>query len=213
MTRRHEHLAFAGGVLVLWLLFLVQAWNAPVLLDDWYQLTWWRHHEFGASAIWQYGHYNYFHFNPRIGDVFLLIINGPRAVHLVVTPLVEIACLWLAFVIAFGRWPRPTLRDLQMLLFVQVMIWLVIPIPGIIYFYRPFATNYLRSFTFMLALFAPYRLAKADDPPRHWLAPNLFVLGWVAGMGNEHTGPAAMLAIAVFVVVAWRQKRLRPWML
>ena len=43
------------------------------------------------------------------------------------------------------------------------MIWLVIPIPGIMYFYRPFATNYLWAFTITLALFVPYRLALAGD--------------------------------------------------
>jgi uncharacterized protein DUF6056 len=188
-----------------------------VLLDDWYQLTWWRHHDFGLSAIWEYGHYNYFHFNPRVGDVFLLIVNGPTACHLILTPLVEVGLLWVTFALAFARWPRATLRDLQLLLFVQVMIWIVIPIPGIIYFYRPFATNYLWAFATTLALFVPYRFAMAragaEQRPRIWLAPLLFVVGWLAGMSNEHTGPTAMLAMAAFVYAAWRTKRLRAWML
>jgi len=215
MTLRRERLVFACAAFGLWLLFFVQAWNTPVLLDDWYQLTYWRHHEFGPSAIWEYGHYNYFHFNPRIGDVFLAIVNGPRVVHLILTPLVQVAVLPITFAIAFARWPRPTVRDLQLLLFIQVMIWLVIPVPGIIYFYRPFATNYLWAFTITLALFVPYRLgfASAHDRPRLWAAPLMLVLGWVAGMCNEHTGPTAMVAMAGFLYVAWRRRRLRSWMI
>jgi len=77
--------------------------NTPILLDDWYQLTYWRHHDFGLAAIWEYGHYNYFHFNPRIGDVFLAIVNGPRAVHLIVTPLMQLAVLPITYVIANNR--------------------------------------------------------------------------------------------------------------
>jgi hypothetical protein len=214
MTPQRERLVFACAAFGLWLLFLVQAYNTPVLLDDWYQLTFWRHHEFGPTAIWEYGHYNYFHFNPRIGDVLLAIVNGPRIVHLILTPLVLVAVLPITFAIAFGRWPKPTLRDLQLLLFIQVMIWLVIPVPGVIYFYRPFATNYLWAFTITCSLFVPYRLALAGDGTRRrlWAIPPMLALGWLAGMCNEHTGPTAMAAMAVFVWFAWKRKRLRAWM-
>ncbi|HET9625499.1 MAG TPA: DUF6056 family protein [Kofleriaceae bacterium] len=215
MTAHRQTAAFAGAVAALWLLFAIQAWNTPVLLDDWYQLTWHRHHPFGLASLWEYYHFNYFHFNPRIGDLLLLIVNGPRAIHVVVTPLVELGLLWVAFAVGFARWPRPTARDLLLLLFVQVMIWLVIPIPGIIYFYRPFATNYLWGFAITLALFAPYRLALAGAPGRGrwWAVPAMFVLGWLSGMSNEHTGPAQMVAMLGFVVWAWRTRRLRAWML
>jgi hypothetical protein len=216
-VQRRERLVFACAAFGLWLLFFVQAWNTPVLLDDWYQLTYWRHHDFGIGAIWEYGHYNYFHFNPRIGDVFLAIVNGPRVVHLILTPLVQCAVPLTAFVIAFARWPKPTLRDLQLLLVIQVMIWLVIPVPGIIYFYRPFATNYLWAFTITLALFVPYRLVMAREVAgarsRVWAAPFMLALGWIVGMCNEHTGPAAMVAMAGFMYFAWRRHRLRIWMI
>src|SRR5215467_5379284 len=67
----------------------------------------------------------------------------------------------------------------------------------------------------MLALFAPYRLALArpHSSPRTWLAPIMFVVGWCAGMGNEHTGPTAMLAMAIFLAYAYRKRRLRIWMI
>ncbi|HTL31583.1 MAG TPA: DUF6056 family protein [Kofleriaceae bacterium] len=213
---RTERAICAGAIALLWLFFFVQALHTPTLLDDWYQLTWHRHHSLNLSSIWEYGHYNYFNFNPRIGDVLLMIINGPRWIHLLLTPLVQLAVLPLAFIAAFGRLPRLAYRDMSLLLVVQVLLWLVMPIPGIVYFYRPFTTNYIWAFVLMLALFAPYRLALARDdagPARHWLAPLMLPLGWLAGMGNEHTGPTAMLAMAVFLYVAWRKRRLRPWMI
>ena len=215
MTARGEARAFAGAAVALWLLFFVQALAAPVLLDDWFELRYWRDHDFGVGALYAHAHYNYFHYNPRLGDVLLAIVDGSPVFHLVVTPLVQLAVLPIVFAIALGRWPRPTLRDLELLLFIQVMIWLVIPIPGILYFYRPFATNYLWAFTLTLALFVPYRLALARDAShgRPWLAPVLLAVGWLAGMCNEHTGPTAMVAMAGFVYAAWRRRRLRAWML
>jgi Family of unknown function (DUF6056) len=214
MSAKQERGVFVGAVLALWLLFFVQALWSPVLLDDWFQLRYWRDHEFGLSALWSYGHHNYFHYNPRLGDVFLAAIDGSQILHLIVTPLIQVALVPLVYVIAFARWPRPTLRDLQLLLVIQILIWMVIPIPGILYFYRPFATNYLWGFTITLALFVPYRLAIGNDTKRRlWLVPIMLVLGWIAGMCNEHTGPTAMVAIAAFVVVAFQRRRLRTWMI
>ena len=48
---RREAVVFAGAVAVLWLVFAIQAWNTPVLLDDWYQLTWHRNHAFGLGSL------------------------------------------------------------------------------------------------------------------------------------------------------------------
>ena len=214
MSSGRERVVFVGAAVGLWLLFVVQAALSPVLLDDWFQLRYWRDHELSLGALWELGRHNYLHYNPRMGDVFLALIDASQIIHIVVTPLVQIAALVATFVIAFGRWPRRSLHDLQLLLFIQVMIWLVVPIPGIIYFYRPIATNYLWAFTFTLALFVPYRLALANDggAPRPWLVPAMLVLGWIAGMCNEHTGPTAMLAMAVALYLAWRRHRLRAWM-
>ena len=215
MFARQQRLLCAVAVALAWLFFFIQAKHTPTLLDDWYQLTWHRHHPLSLASIWEYSHYNYFNFNPRIGDVLLMIINGPRWIHLVLTPFVQMALLPLAFALVFGRWPRLVLRDFALLGVMQVLIWLVIPIPGIVYFYRPFATNYLWAFTIMLALFVPYRLELAREPgkARHWLIPLMLPLGWLAGMGNEHTGPTAMVAMGCLLYAAWRRARLRPWMI
>jgi hypothetical protein len=216
MTARSERVVFYAAVAATWLVFEVQALHSSVLLDDWVQLAWHHHNAFGLSSIVRYWHTNYLHTNPRIGDVFLMLVDGPRVIHLIATPLVQLGMLWLAFAVPFGRWPRATLADLQLLLLVQVLIWLVVPFPGVVYFYRPFATNYLWGFAITLALCICYRFALAGDhadaPRRIWAVPLMLALGWVAGMCNEHTGPAAMIAVAWFVVVAYRKRRLRAWM-
>src|SRR5262249_10550497 len=131
MTAREERRLFGGAAFALWLLFFVQAALSPVLLDDWFQVRYWRDHELGVSSLWTYARHNYHHYNPRIGEVFLALVDGSQTIHLIATPLIQLALLPIVFAIAFARWPRPTLRDLELLFFLQVMIWLVIPISGI----------------------------------------------------------------------------------
>jgi hypothetical protein len=216
VTPERERLIFVCSAVGLWIVFLVVAIHTPPLLDDWYQLTYWRHHDFNLSSLGEYAHYNYFHFNPRIGDVLLAIVNGPPVIHYILTPLVLLAVLPVTFAIAFGRWPRPTLRDLQLLVVMQAFLWVVMPIPGIMYFYRPFATNYLWAFTVTCLMFIPYRFALAsttEQARRLWLVPIMFVAGWLAGMANEHTGPTAMVAMLIVLFVMYRRKQLRAWML
>jgi hypothetical protein len=214
MTARSERLVFFAAVALMWGFFVLQAVHTPTLLDDWYMLAWHRTHDLSVGSVWEYAHYNYFNFNPRIGDVFMLLVNGPAWIHLVFTPLVQLAVLPLAFAITFARWPRATLHDLQLLMVMQLLIWLIVPYPGVVYFYRPFATNYVWAFAIMLGLFIPYRfaLARGDDKPRPWMAPVMLGFGWIAGMGNEHTGPTAIVAMAGFLYYAWRKQRLRAWM-
>ena len=188
----------------------------PVILDDWYQVAYIQNHGLSPSSVWKYGFFNYFNYNPRIGENFLLIVNGPTAINALVTPTVELGLLFVMFVMAFGRWPRPTVRDAQMLLVTQAMVWLVAPIAGILYFYRPFCTNYVYAFTCTLLLFVPYRLELARDQLRYrswWLAPLLLVWGWVAGMTNEHTGPTAIVCLGALTYLLWRKHRqIRTWM-
>jgi len=208
---RNQRLWFAAAVAAMWAFFVVQAAHTPTLLDDWYQLTWHRHHDFGLSSIWQVRPLQLLPLQSRIGDVLLMIVNGPRWIHVLVTPLVQLALVPLAFIVAFGRIPKPTFRDLQLLIVLQLAIWLITPIPASCISIGRSRPNYLWSIATMLALFAAYRL---DDgkKARVWLAPIMLVVGWCAGMGNEHTGPTAMLAMACLIYWKHRQGQLRLWM-
>lgn len=97
-------------------------------------------------------------------------------------PLAQLVLLWAAFVVSLGRRPGLGRRDLALALVLQTLIWLASPLPGVLYFYRPFATNYLFTFAATLCLLAPYRLALARPEPLpaggRW-APAMFALALV----------------------------------
>ena len=83
-----ERLVFAAGVAALWLLFVAMALLTPTQLDDWYEVAWHRRHPFTLANIAEFARYNYFNYNPRPGEVLLLVVNGPRILHVLITPVV-----------------------------------------------------------------------------------------------------------------------------
>ncbi|KAB2902107.1 MAG: hypothetical protein F9K40_07940 [Kofleriaceae bacterium] len=216
MNAGRERLIFWAGCALLWTYLAVLAWLTPVLLDDWYQLAYIKKHGLSPGSVLDYGVYNYFNYNPRLGENFLLITNGPRIINVVLTPTVILGFLWVCFAIALGRWPRPSLRDLQLLLLQLALIWLAAPIPGVLFAYRPFCTNYLYALAFSLAFLVPYRFAVDRAPElgrRWWWMPLMFAAGWIAGMGNEHTGPTIAVAAGVMTFLYWRHhRRVHAWM-
>ncbi len=210
-----DRLVFTAGLVALWLFFVVMASLTPVQLDDWYQVAWHDQHDFTPANVFEFARYNYFNYNPRPGETLLLIVNSPTIAHLVITPVFEVALLLVVYVLAFGRAPRASLRTLAELAIVQALIWLCIPTPGPMYFYRPYTTNYLFASCVQFALFIPFRLelSRAEPgPARGWLAPVLLVWAVLAGMTNEHTGPTAIVVALGLTYVAHRRSRLRPWM-
>ncbi|HEX4419773.1 MAG TPA: DUF6056 family protein [Kofleriaceae bacterium] len=209
-----DRLVFAAGVIGLWGFFVVMAVLTPTQLDDWYEVAWHHHHGFTLAGVLEFARYNYFNYNPRPGETFLLLVNGPRIVHVLITPIFELALLFVVHLLARGRWPRADRTTLAELAIAQVLIWLVIPIPGPMYFYRPYTTNYLFASCVQLGLFVPFRieLARPAGPPRWWLAPVLLAWGIAGGMTNEHTGPAAIVVAFGVAGLAWRRRRLRGWM-
>ena len=95
-----------------------------------------------------------------------------------------------------------------------MFLWLAAPAPSLVWFYRPFTCNYLFAFSTHLLLMLPFRFALAGrDPTRAWLAPALALVGVLAGMSNEHTGPATILALIVVAVVLVRRGVRRAWIL
>lgn len=212
-----ERLVFWGLCALLWAFFCFICSYSSTLLDDWYQVIYWQRHPFTLGSIWHNAAYNYLHYNPRLGENFLLLVNGPRWIYLALTPTVEMILLFTMFAIAFARWPRATLRDAQRIFVILVVLWMVAPVPGIMWFYRPFNTNYVYGFLLTLLVFVPYvfELARPNPSPPRWLAPLLFLCALAAGLSNEHTGPTAILALAILVYILWRrgERRLRAWMI
>jgi Family of unknown function (DUF6056) len=215
---RRETALCTAGILAFTAFLVMMASRSSVQLDDWYEVDWLRHHDYSVAELLRFARYNYANYNPRVGETLLLIINGPALVHAILTPALQLLLVVAVFVHVRGAWPRRTYRDLGLLVVLQALIWLAIPIPGPIYFYRPFTANYLFATTLQLALFLPYRRALASSevlasaPARPWLAPIFLVWGAVAGMANEHTGPIAIITAIAWCAWAWRHGRLRAWM-
>lgn len=205
---------FYGVCAGLWLFFALIAWLTPIMLDDWFEVVFIKKHGLSWASIWQYASYNYVNYNPRLGETLLLVVNGPRVIHVLLTPTVELLLLFVVFALAHGRWPRPSARDAQRLLVAQALMFMVVPSVGLLYFYRPYVTNYLFGFCIQLLLFVPYRFeltrAAASVRPA-WFTPLLLVAGLAAGMTNEHTGPTAMLVLAAATVLLWRRARPSAW--
>ncbi len=208
-------LAFWASVALFWLYFAVQSAVAPDILDDWYQIAFIKKHGLSLGSFIDNARFNYHEYNPRIGENWLLLVNGPRWIHTLLTPTVAVGFFFLAFAVAFGRWPRPGAADGQRLLIVTALVWLASPIPGILFVYRPFTTNYVYALALTLLLIVPYRIVvERALAPRWWMIPAMFALGWAAGMGNEHTGPTVFVALAGLVYAAWRlHRRFHAWMI
>jgi hypothetical protein len=215
-AERRDAPAFYGLCALLWGFFCLMAYFTPVLLDDWYQVAWHQRHSLTLATLWSYARYDYFNYNPRLGENFLLLVNGPAAIHLLLTPTVELTLLFAMFALAYGRWPRATRGDALKLLLGLVLVWLAVPIPGVMFFYRPFTTNYVYAFCLQVLLFVPYRFAfepGAATKRAVWFVPLMFLLGWCVGMTNEHTGPTEIVALAAILFVFWKQRRaIHAWM-
>jgi len=209
---------------LVWLAVLVPTWIAfvlcahwePVLRDGWGHVQWHKTFETTPCNVWQFAHDSYVHNNPRFGQVLTLLVYTPGPWHALVTPLVELALFYLLALHALGR--RPSFArtdDALMFATILAMVALTAPLIGQLLFYRPFTGNYLFGFVIGLAVLAPYRLHAATPGPRRWWwIPIMLVAGGIAGMCNEHTGPATVACVVVAIVAFWRRgERPAAWMI
>ena len=69
--RRREavEVAFATCAFVAFLVAMASI-SAPQL-DDWYEIAWWKTHEFGVGNLLAFARYNYVNYNPRLGETLL----------------------------------------------------------------------------------------------------------------------------------------------
>ncbi|MFN0252473.1 MAG: DUF6056 family protein [Kofleriaceae bacterium] len=165
--------------------------------------------------------------NPRWGQLVLAVSYHHGAIAIVLTPLAVVGTVLLAQTLAVGRRPRLRSSD-DAWLFICLFAALAITTPkvGVVWFYRPSCANYIYPLVVQLAWLVPYRGLLAPHEARssrssrvHRVRATLrrfvavlgiVVLGWLAGAGNEHTGPALALAAVACIVVAWRRDRRVP---
>jgi hypothetical protein len=151
--------------------------------------------------------HNYELNNPRWGQLVLAVSYHHDAIAIVLTPLAITGTVLLAQTLALGR--RPHLRSSDdAWLFVCLFAALAITTPkvGVVWFYRPTCANYVYPLVVQLAWLVPYRalLSPRDPQPSRVVRARrvpaiargvgrllgIVVLGWLAGAGNDNTGPA-----------------------
>jgi Family of unknown function (DUF6056) len=173
----------------------------PVAADGWELVL--RHKDGppGWAGVVEYARYAHFHHNPRVGEIFDYVAHGGTLIHVLMTEVVVAATLLAMFVLAHGAWPRPgEPRDLWRLVVLIGLFAVGTPAIGQMLAYRPFTTNYVYGFALCLWLAVPYRLGFGGASAALWMLP----LGLLAGLSNEHTGPAVLLALSAATVVKWR---------
>ena len=205
-------LAWGAAVLPLWAVFVYCAYWEPVQNDGWTHIYWYKWHTLSLGSAWEFVRHSYLTENPRIGQLFTLVLHSRSPVQVIVTPILDLLVFALATAFALGR--MPSLRrtgDALAFATVAAIVAIITAQFGSLMFYRPFVGNYTVGLALDLAWLLPFRTLPR---PRWWMAPVWLALGFVAGMCNEHTG-LAMLAIAVGVVaVRWRRgERPAVWMI
>jgi len=213
-TPQRGALAWAAVVVPTWIVLVLCTHWEPVAHDGWGHFLWQRNIGMSWKHLFEFAQGTYVHNNPRFGQVLTLILFTPGPYHSIVTPIVELGLFYLLTLLVLGRWPCWKRTD-DALLFATILAIGVVTIPafGMMLFYRPFTGNYLYGLVLNLLLLVPYRLhvERARDWA-WWWTPLMLLLGTIAGLCNEHTGPGFAAALAAALFVFWRRgERFVPW--
>jgi hypothetical protein len=179
--------------------FAFDAWNVAV--DS--------HAEpISISRFFAFWYQQYTESNPRIGQPLAYLTYKTVGTAEILTPLAYLAVVVGGFVVALGRLPRrQNGADLATIAIGIGFLWFAAPNFPAYMFCRAYATNYLWAAAVQVWFIAALRL---HVPVRH-VGPvkllGIFLLGVVAGMGNEHVGPTLILVVAGFAIVHWRRTR------
>ena len=158
------------------------------------------------GRFFDYGLFEYTHSNPRLGQWFTYLAYKLELFAVIATPLVYLSLALAVFVLGTGRWPSwKRGRDLALYAIALGFGWLAMPRIGMIMFCRAYSANYLYGAAIQLWFLVPLRLSKLGTASVPTCVA-YFVLGLLAGMCNEHTGPA--LCLFTLGYVAWWHRRL-----
>jgi hypothetical protein len=191
--------------------------HEPFAFDAWNIAVDTRSEPFSFARFADYIAYEYAHSNPRIGQWLAYLAYKLEWFAPIATPLAFLALAGAVTVLGLGRWPgrsstpgeRTPRRDLALGTIAIGFAWFALPHIGMIMFCRAYGANYLYGAAIQLWFLAVLRLRPdGDGPPRAWI-PYLG-LGIIAGMCNEHTGPALVLFTTGYAAWRWRTTGRRP---
>jgi len=175
--------------------FAFDAWNVAVDTDA---------KPATVGRLFEYWRYEYAHSNPRLGQVLTYFAYKLEWFAEIMTPLAFLALTLAITVLGLGRRPR-SVRDLALWAIVIGLSWFALPQIGRNMFCRAYAANYIYGAAIQLWFLALLRLRAGNDARATTeQCASYGMLGVVAGMCNEHTGPALVAFLAGY---AWWQRR------
>jgi hypothetical protein len=159
---------------------------------------------FSFGRFFHFWHQQYTTSNPRIGQPMTYFAYKLVGVAEIVTPLAFFSILIGGFAVGTGRLPQRTNNhDLATIAIGIGMMWFVAPNLPAYMFCRAYATNYIWAIAIQLWFLVPMRLGYKRASVGK--LAGYFVLGVVAGMCNEHTGPALIALPLCWAVWRWRR--------
>ena len=174
--------------------------HEPFAFDAW-NVAFDTHAEpFSWPRFFDYGVFEYTHSNPRIGQWLTYLAYKLELFAPIATPLAYLALAGAVSVVGLGRWPRRG-RELALAVLANGFGWFALPRIGMIMFCRAYGANYLYGAVIQLWFLVPLRLRPAGTGSGPACVA-YGLLGVIAGMCNEHTGPTLVLFMLGYAV--WR---------
>jgi hypothetical protein len=159
------------------------------------------------QAPLRYFNHDYFHGNPRIGQIPLRLAGQSPFSNALVTSLSVALVVVAGIVVATGRMLNPLrIADTALVVLFFGTLCRAGRQVGQSLFYIPYTANYVFGFGVLLALIAVCRLGSAGSVQSLPRLGGVFALGFFAGMSNEHTPPyvlAAAACAAVMIRLGW----------
>lgn len=162
----------------------------------------------------------YFGSNPRFGQPFAYLSYKVVGFAEVGTPIAYFGIVIACFVIGTGRWPRwQRGRDVAALAVATGFLWFAAPSLPMVLFCRAYSTNYVWAAAIQFWFLVPMRLwlarmeatdGAAAAAPSTFVLAAYAVLGVLAGMCNEHTGPTLVALTGALAVWLWRRQGWAP---
>lgn len=176
--------------------------HEPFAFDAWNVTFATKSEPITAGRLFDFWWTEYTHSNPRIGQPMTYLAYKTVGFAEVATPLAYLAIATAVTVLGLGRWPWQRARDLVLWAIAIGFGWFAFPELGRNMFSRAYSANYVYAAALLLWFLVPLRLAaRYDLPARTAVAYGL--AGFVAGLCNEHTGPA--LVVGLLGYAWWRR--------
>jgi hypothetical protein len=180
-------LAFVAAMLVVH--GVVAAWS-PLQDDDWKQWMWAERHGSGSLWTWLAGHHT-------IADVLAYTLAHATWVHVIVSPLAQLALVIGAFTVAMRRLPRiDTWDDVLGVIVLSAMLWIAQPRAGFAFFHRSHVAWQIYGCALAVWTLAPFRCGWR---PRGAATVLLAIAAFLVGTTTRQIATPMLIGLALAV--------------